>query len=151
MKLRHIITLALALVFGLALPDGLVEAEAAKVKHPVRSESRELVLVAGSFAPDSANPPTSTTLRGNGWTAARTSTGVWTITFAESYPELVAGLATIQRSSDADTVAELGVYTAASRTITVKSLAAATATDIAANANNRVNFLFVFRASALTR
>lgn len=150
MKLRHIIALALALAFGSALP-GIGDAEAVKVKSPVRSESRELVIVAGSFAPDSANPPTSTTLRGNGWTAVWTSTGIWTITFAEAYPELVAGIATIQRSSDADTVAQLGVYTPATRTITVKSLAAATATDIAANANNRVNFIFVFRASSLTR
>jgi len=107
-----------------------------------------LEVVAGSFAPDSANAPT--TLRGRGFTVVRTSAGLYTLTFENRFAGCVSATATLQLASADDKMAQIGTI-ANSKTSTntaqirVWDISGAAATDVAANANNRVNFCFIFK------
>lgn len=105
---------------------------------------RKKRFIMGSFAPDTANPPTA--LKGSGFTVAYTSTGTYTVTFANSYGDLVSATATLQLASADDKFAQVGTYTAADRTLVLRVLDAsgAAVAEVAADANNRVNFLCVF-------
>lgn len=108
-----------------------------------------LVCVTGSWAP--AGTGAVTTVRGAGFTVARTDVGVFTITFSEKFPSLVSANATAQLAAAADTQAQAGTYTAASKTLVVRTLTAGSEADIAANANNRVNFICWFRKTGVPK
>jgi hypothetical protein len=105
----------------------------------VMSRSREVVLICGSFAP-----------AGDGWAATRSGVGVFTITFEHNWQDLIAAIGTVQLSTAADMDAQVGDYTAASRTLVLRTVAGATETDIAADANNRVHFVVAFKKTSTT-
>jgi hypothetical protein len=79
---------------------------------------------------------------------ARTSAGLFTLTFDAKYNDLVDANATCQMAAATDIKAQIGTYTAASKTLTIRTIAVATETDVAANANNRVNFICIFDNSS---
>lgn len=110
---------------------------------------RKQRVVAGSFAPDTANAPTD--VRGTDFTVVHTSQGLFTVSFSDGHGQLVSAVATVQLASADDRKAQIGTYTPASATapatleIRVQDDAGSGAVqDIAANANNRVNFICVF-------
>jgi hypothetical protein len=107
------------------------------------------VEVGGSWAPNGASAIVATSNRGKGWTVARTGTGQFTITFSDRYPKLISATATAQLATPADIVPQVGTYDATAKTLIVTLLAAAVATDVAVNANNRVNFRVLFSNSVL--
>jgi hypothetical protein len=108
------------------------------------------VVIAGSFAPDTANAPT--TIRGNGFTVARTAAGTFTITLRDKYVALDSALGTVQMNAATDLLAQFGAADVASaKTVVLRTQTAATATDIAANANNRVNFALVLRNGSIAQ
>lgn len=109
---------------------------------------RKKRVVAGSFAPDTANPVTA--VRGSGFTVARTAQGVFTLTLSNTYAELTSATATVQLAAAGARYAQVGAYVAGSRTLVIRTVDGAGAEqDIAADANNRVNFTLVFN-DALT-
>jgi hypothetical protein len=114
----------------------------------VMSRSREVVLICGSFAP--AGTGTITGAKGDGWAATRSGVGVFTITFEHNWQDLIAAIGTVQLSTAADMDAQVGDYTAASRTLVLRTVAGATETDIAADANNRVHFVVAFKKTSTT-
>lgn len=122
------------------------------VLYERHSEGREYVEVSGSFAPASTGTPTA--LKGKGFTVVCNSAGVFTLTFQNDYADLVDVTGSIQLATPADLKFQPGTYTAptssAKATLVVNALAVATPTDIAANANNRVNFRCTFRKGAVT-
>jgi hypothetical protein len=101
------------------------------------------VVIAGSWAPDTANAVTA--IRGKGFTVARTSAGLFTITLDKVYNLLFSATATVQMAAATDISAQIGNVVLASKTVEVRTVVVATATDIAADANNRVNFVLVLR------
>jgi hypothetical protein len=122
------------------------------------TEGRERVIVSGSFAPNGssavATTRTDTTaLRGVGWTVARTSAGLFTITFngGRRYNQLDCFVAFLQQATGGDQFVQGGSYTpptaTADGTITVRlwDISGAAVDDQAADANNRIHFLAVFR------
>jgi hypothetical protein len=117
-------------------------------------EGRDYVDVDLSFAPNGASALVATGVKGKGVTVARTSAGLFTITFANGYVDLICATATAQLATAADINAQIGTYTAptatASATLTVRLIAVATETDVAANANNRVNVRCTFAKSSVT-
>ena len=116
----------------------------------VETTRRKVRMVAGSFAPDTANAPTD--LRGSDFTVVRTSQGLFTVTFSDLHGELVSAVATMQLASADDRTAQIGSYVAASKTLEIRlgdGAGAGAVQDVAANANNRVNFICVFN-DALT-
>lgn len=115
--------------------------------HPIDSVGRRRVVVAGSFAPDTASAPTD--LYGKGFTVARTSAGIFTVTLEQIYGQLDSAIATLQLATAADQFAQVGAVSLSAKTFVIHTwdVSGNAVADIAANANNRVNFEFVFRAS----
>lgn len=114
------------------------------------------VMVAGSFAPNGSSAVSAASNKGdaNGgaYTVARTSAGLFTITFADKWDDLLSFVATLQQASGGDQFLQVGTYTAASRTITVRvwDVSGAAVDDVAADANNRINFIAVFRNTSVS-
>jgi hypothetical protein len=115
-----------------------------------RALVRELVIIAGSFAPNGSSAVSASSNKGLGWSVARTSAGLFTITFANKYADLVSVQAVLQLATGADQYVQVGTYTAASKTLEIRVWDASDAAvaDVAANANNRINFVCFFRNSA---
>lgn len=120
---------------------------ASRTTHVVKSLNRELVKVLGSFAPAAAGAVT--TVKGKGFTVARTGVGAFLVTFADKYNELVSGRASLQLNALADTDVIMGAYDASAKTLVLLVKTAGVAADIAANANNRIHFEISFRNSSI--
>ncbi len=109
------------------------------------SESKNIgvVNVEGSFAPNGASAVDSASNMGSGWSVVRTSTGLFTITLADSYVGCYAANCSLQLATGDDKFAQLGsidVTTAKTIQIRIWDVSAAAVADVAANANNRINF-----------
>jgi hypothetical protein len=111
----------------------------------IKSSGREQVVLAGSFAPAGTGAPT--TARGVGFTVARSGVGTFVLTLDRVYSKLIAGVATVQLAASADTQAQLGSVDLTAKTIVIRLLTAGSDADVAANANNRVNFVLVLGES----
>lgn len=96
----------------------------------------------GSFAP--AGTGAVTAPKGAGFTVARTDVGEFTVTFESKYVDLVKCGAWLQLAAAADHGAQCGAYDASAGTLIIRTQVGATETDVAANANNRVNFSCTF-------
>lgn len=107
------------------------------------------VVVAGSFAP--AGTGAVTDVKGTGFSVARTSTGLFTITLDKVYSELLAATPGLQLAAGDDKTLQFGTYVAASGTLELRvwDFSAAAVADISADANNRVNFVLVLRNTNL--
>lgn len=118
----------------------------------VGSPTQGLVCIAGSFAPNGSSAITAASRKGRGWSVVRTSAGLYTLTFSDKYPDLVAFIASLQLAAGAIQTVQTGVYTPAAKTITIRvvSTVDATASEVAANANNRINFIAWFTNSSNT-
>jgi hypothetical protein len=115
--------------------------------EPLRAAGGERVVISGSFAPNGSSALSAASTYGRGFTVARTSAGLFTITLADQYYQLEAATATLQLASGDDKVVQFGTYTAASKTITLRvwDISGAAETDVSANANNRIHFCLVFK------
>lgn len=119
------------------------------IMSQLKAPGLDLEVIAGSFAPDTANAPT--TRRGGGFTVVRTSEGLFTVTLTNRYAGLVAGIATLQHSAaNSDLKVELGAVVcshAAACTVQIRvvDISSAAVADVAANANNRINFFFLLK------
>jgi hypothetical protein len=108
--------------------------------------------VAGSFQGAGAASPAAANSKGRGWSVARTSVGLYTITFSTVMGDLISALATVQ-VSDADFgIASFG--DSASKTLQLRTFMAATTAapvlaDLADDANERVSFEILFRKTSL--
>ncbi len=101
-----------------------------------------LVAVPGSFAPNGSSALVATAVKGKGFSVAYTSTGLYTITFQDVWPVMVACTATLQEATAGDQYVTVGTYVAASKTLVITAWDASdgAVADVAANANNRINF-----------
>lgn len=106
----------------------------------------------GSFRPNAGSAVDNTTNTGHGFTVARTGAGTFTITLADSWQSLISANFQIAMSAATDLKPQIigtpDVLTA--KTIVVAALAVATATDIAANASNRIHFQLVLKNSTVS-
>lgn len=115
-----------------------------------RTLVREEVHFSGSFAPNGSSAVSNASNKGLGWTVARTSTGLFTITFSDQFAALQSAICGLQLTTGDDQKAEIGVVSLANRTVQIRvwDISAAAVADIAADAGNRINFHIVFRNSA---
>lgn len=111
----------------------------------ILTRGRNRKLIAGSFAPAGAGAVTA--VRGSGFSVARTGAGVFTVTLQDSYADLESADATVQLSAAANMKAQVGSYSAANRTLVIRTIAGAVETDIGADPVNRVNFQLVMKAA----
>lgn len=106
-----------------------------------------LRMVLVRFFPQGTGAITGTNVRGQGYTVARASQGLYNITFdAETVGSRFLGASLgLQLASAADRKLQLGTYTAATRVLQIRNVDNAGAVqDIAANANNAVTALCFF-------
>ncbi len=119
--------------------------------HGLRMIQREVVCIAGSFAP--AGTGAITAVFGKGFTAARTGVGVFVVTLGSRYQRLQCGVPGQHRSAATNDTLTLGVVSVtptAANTVQILSNATGGAgVDIAANADNRCHFLLLLNNSAV--
>ena len=107
------------------------------------------VVLSGSFLPNNTSAVANASNTGKGFTVARTNAGVFTITLADKYAKCISANCTIAMASVTDIVPQWGAIDVSSaKTLVLNTLVAATATDIASNAANRVYFTLVLSNSA---
>ena len=108
-----------------------------------------------TFFPAAAGTPTFVAKDNPGLASvAWTSTGVFTLTLQDTYRRLISKQLTLQMNAATDLTAQFGavsnVGSATPVTVVVRTLAAATPTDIAANANNSISVQLCFSDNADT-
>jgi hypothetical protein len=109
-------------------------------------------VIAGSFAPNGSSAVDAASVKGKGFSVARTSAGLFTITLQDAYTALLGADAVLQLAAAADQFVQIGavdVVTAKTIQIRVWDISDAAVADVAANANNRINFVFVLSNSSL--
>lgn len=116
-----------------------------------RTLNPEAVCIMGSFAPNGSSAVAASSRKGRGWTVARTSTGLFTVTFTDKFNALLSATATLQLATPDDKAAQIGTWTASTKAlqILVFDASAAAVADVAADANDRINFVAWFMNSSL--
>ena len=114
-----------------------------RVMYEMGCLNRDVVILAGSFAPNGASAISASSNKGFGWSVARANTGVFTITLQDSYSALLSGQVQLQLASTDDKFAVLGEVDLSAKTVTiyVYDISGGASADLAANANNRINFV----------
>lgn len=89
-------------------------------------------IVAGCFS-IAASGGTATKVQGLGWEAAKSGTGIYTITLTDAYVNLLSAQLTVKAATAVDLVAQVKTYDVVSaKTVVIELLAAATPTEPAA-------------------
>ncbi len=118
---------------------------------PVRTLVRELIPMVGSFAPNGSSAIAGSSRKGLGWSVAYTSTGLYTITFADTFADLVSFECSLQLATGADSFLQMGTLVNTSTPVVqIRNwdISSAAVADIAANSNNRIHFVAWLRNSA---
>jgi hypothetical protein len=92
--------------------------------YRMRSQNRETIFLSGAFRPNSSSGVVSGSSKGKGWSVARTSAGLYTITLADKYPAMVSGWAGVREAAGKATFCQLGDYVAASKTVQLRLMQA---------------------------
>lgn len=125
---------------------------AARNLYPLRTLVRELIPIAGSFAPNSSSTVALTSRKGLGYSVVRTSTGLFTITLTDAFNDVVCAEAMLQLGTSDDKLTQLGTVVLTGTTpvvqIRVWDISGAAVADVSANAANRVSFVIWARNSA---
>lgn len=115
----------------------------ARQHRDIKSANKGTVEIVGMFFPNNTSAVSNSSNKGRGFTVARGAQGSFTITLTDRYSSLVSAWAQVGLSSAADMATQFGAVTvsrSAANTVVIRTQAANTATDIAANANNRIMF-----------
>jgi hypothetical protein len=110
---------------------------------------RKKRVISGSFAPNGSSALVAANTKGVGFTVAYVSTGLYRITFTNSYGALQSATASLQLASGDDKYVQFGTYTpatasaAATLDLRVWDASGAGVADVAADANNRIHFKLV--------
>lgn len=110
----------------------------------------DTVVIAGAFRPNGSSAVDDTLSIGDStgkWSAARTDTGDFTITFDVTTMERPVVVGSISHPTDADLKIQWHLYDASAKTYTLTVLAVATPTDITSDADAWINFVAVFKNS----
>lgn len=125
---------------------------ASRTFHKIQTLGKEIKEIAGSFAPNSSSAVAATSRKGKGFTVARTSTGLFTVTLVNKFYDIIEAQATLQLATADDKYCQVGSIAAtanAARTIQIRvmDVSGAAVADVSANANNRINFTIKCRNS----
>jgi len=114
---------------------------------PMTIAGSQIQIVAGAFS-IAASGGTPTVLQGQGWTVAKTITGVYTITFADAYVALLSGQLTVAAAVAVNLVAQIKSYdVVTTKTLVIDLNAVATPTEPAAV--TEVHFVLFLRNSTV--
>ena len=113
---------------------------------------KNIKVICGSFAPNGGSAVSSSSVKGLGFSVARTGAGIFTITLQDSYVDVVAVQASLQLATPDDKMLQWGaidVVTAKTLVLNVWDFSGAAVADIAANASNRIHFSLYLRNSTV--
>jgi hypothetical protein len=110
------------------------------MKFPLKCLNKGYYEIAGSFQCNAALGPLLP--KGAGFVATRTGLGVYLLTLSEAIIEFISGNATLQLNAAAAQYAQLGDVTVATPSVVIRIPGGV---DVAAHAQNRVNFSLVVR------
>lgn len=118
----------------------------------VQSLGKNLKVIVGSFAPNGSSAVAAASNRGIGWSVARTSAGLFTITLQDVFPSIVHVSATLQQATAGDQFVQVGAISASARTIEIRvwDVSGAAVADVAVDANNRINFVVIAKNSTVS-
>lgn len=107
--------------------------------------------ISGSFGPNGTSAVDPASINGKGFTVARTSAGVFTVTLADRYAKLLAANCSLQLATGDDKFVQLGPYVAASHTIQIRvwDASGAAPADVTADPNNRIHFNLILTVSGV--
>lgn len=114
--------------------------------------NRGEVIICGSFAPNGSSAVDAASNKGTGWSVARTSAGLFTVTLQDKWIALTAAEVSLQLASPAAQAVQLGatdVSSAKTVQIRVVDTTAGTVADVAADASNRIHFVLRLRNSTV--
>jgi hypothetical protein len=120
--------------------------------NDVQTLPKGVKVLAGSFAPNGSSAVSSASVKGLGFTVARTGTGVFTLTLQDAYVDYLGGSLTLALNAADDKYLQFGaidVVTAKTVVINVWDISGAALTDVAANANNRIHFVLWLKNSTV--
>jgi len=122
----------------------------ARILSHTQALDKAMTLIAGSFAPAGAGAPTNQ--NGTGFAVTRTGAGTFQVKFTDAWPKVISARAHIQLNAADKLAAQVGAIDLVAKTMVVRVVDSSTgaATDVAANANNRVNFEVWFKNSAVS-
>ncbi len=146
-------------VIGVAVVDGTLTTTAGTLtltgvvgtfanNEAITDSSTGAADVNGVLTP-SANTPTA--LKGLGFSVAWTSPGLYTVTFSDGFNSLISVKAMLQLATADDKLVQVGNVDISAKTVQIRVLDKSTGTTLdlaAADANNRIHFVAMFRASA---
>lgn len=102
--------------------------------------------VSGSFAPNGNSALVAANTYGLGFTVAYISTGLYRVTLLNQYSTLQSATATLQLATKDDKFVQVGSYDTTNNTIDIRvwDVSGNDVADVAADANNRISFVFTF-------
>ena len=102
-----------------------------------------------TFYPNGSSAVSNASNKGVGWTVARTSQGLFTITMRDSMAQIDGAIPSPQLASVAARKLQIGIISVSAKTIQVRSIDdSAAVQDIAADANNSISMLVCVRHGA---
>lgn len=120
---------------------------------PVDGSFHQPIVFAASWAPNGSSAVASSSVLGSRFTVARTNTGVFTITFNDVFPDMIAASAqliadVVPTSTSKLVSASISSYNKTNKTLIV-TLAdnTGTAVDVASSNNARVSVIAIFKGS----
>lgn len=113
-----------------------------RVMYEMECLNRDVVVMAGSFAPNGSSAVSAASNKGFGWSVARDDVGKFTITLQDRYSALLSAQIKLQQATAGDQLVYVGEVDLSAKTIKiyVVDISDNGFVDIAANANNRINF-----------
>jgi hypothetical protein len=89
------------------------------LKNLLKTLGQNRVAVAGSFLPKGSSAPEA--VDGRGFSVARASQGVYTLTFNDLYAELISCLVGVRDAAGTATMVQAGDYSAANKTLQIRT------------------------------
>lgn len=121
---------------------------------PARELTPFSYTIKGSFAPNGASAIDQASNRGDQlrWSVARAAQGEYDVTLADNINAITAVTAVVQLAAAAARYIQIGAVNTAARTVRIRVVdASGVAQDVAADANNRINFQITVRGTDRAR
>ncbi len=120
-------------------------------ENPIYAIGKNRKIIAGSFLPNGSSALVASGVLGAGFTVAYTSTGLYTVTLSQKWLRLLAASLTLQATTILGNHLEIGVTdVSGAKTIQIRSTGPTNSstttpivTDTAADAGNRIHFVFI--------
>lgn len=97
---------------------------ASRIMRKIMGLNHGEVRVSGSFRPNGASAVSAANNKGNGWSVARTSEGLYTVTFADKYQHLLSFKAFPRKADSTAMLVQAGDYISSSKTVQIRTLVA---------------------------